>query len=231
MSSINQRVAEAYLGEYASGKSEVALNRAIALARGSRVGSGEQRVPVTLVDFDFVEPFYTLRPIQELIAQQGVDVLTWKTEETMGLGEAGNLIRPDMRWALRREGHVIFDVGYGVEGARKVNLIEDAKAADLKLYVVINIGRPMTADVKSIVEFVRSLGPVHGLINNAHLGDATEVEFIQEGARIVTSAASELDLPFLFTTADQRFKDEMEPLDILGNPVFFLQRYMNRAYW
>ena len=39
---------EAYVGEYASGKSENAVNRAVALHRQGR--------PVTLVDLDTVEP-------------------------------------------------------------------------------------------------------------------------------------------------------------------------------
>jgi hypothetical protein len=190
-----------------------------------------QRTPVTLVDFDLVEPFYTLRPIQEMIQEQGVTVLAWNTRDTMGLGEAGTLMRPDLRWALRREGHVIFDVGYGVEGSRRLNLIEGAKEADLQVYAVVNIGRPTTAKEEDIVDFVKSLGPIHGLINNSHLGDETDVDFIQKGAIVIAEAAAALGLPFLFTTADQKFKKELGSRDSTGNPVFYLKRYMNRAYW
>jgi len=238
-----RRVVEAYVGEYASGKSEVAVNRAIALARGSRVGSrcgGEpadipveklQRVPVTLVDFDLVEPFYTLRPIKKLIEKEGVTVLAWQTEETMGFGETGTLMRSDLRWALRREGHVIFDMGYGIDGARRLNLIEGARENNLQVYAVINIGRPMTACEKDIVTYVKTLGPIDGLINNSHLGDETDVDFIQKGAIEVAAAAAALRVPFLFTTADQRFQKELGFRDATGNPVFYLKRYMNRAYW
>lgn len=48
------RIVEAYIGEYASGKSENAVNRALALA--------EQGRKVTLVDLDLVEPVYTASP-------------------------------------------------------------------------------------------------------------------------------------------------------------------------
>ena len=57
-------IIEAYVGEYASGKSENAVNRALELKR--------QGLAVTLVDLDTVEPCYTLRPIkQELEAAVG----------------------------------------------------------------------------------------------------------------------------------------------------------------
>jgi Mrp family chromosome partitioning ATPase len=52
------RVLEAYTGEYASGKSENAVNRAVELARQGR--------RVTLVDLDLVEPCYTLRPLKKI---------------------------------------------------------------------------------------------------------------------------------------------------------------------
>ena len=52
-----QRIVEAYVGEYASGKSENAVNRALALHRQGR--------QVTLVDLDMVEPCFCLRPLKK----------------------------------------------------------------------------------------------------------------------------------------------------------------------
>jgi len=221
---IPQRIAEAYVGEYASGKSEVALNRALTLVKdGSR--------KVTLVDLDLVEPFYTLRPLKKELEQKGLHVLAWDTAKTMGLGEAGNLIKPEMRWALKTDGDVIFDVGYGVYGAKKLNLVEDANQGELKIFVVINIARPLTGDYEGILEYVRELGTVHGLINNSHLGDDTDIEIIQEGARVVSEAARTLNLPVIWTTADIRFAGELGKADAAGNPVFYLERHMQRGFW
>jgi hypothetical protein len=113
-----QRIVEAYIGEYNSGKSEVAINRALDLLE-------EGHNKVTLVDLDIVEPFYTLRPLKKELESKGLTVLAWETKDTMGLGEAGNIIKPEMKWALRREGDVILDIGYGVEGAKTLNLVEE----------------------------------------------------------------------------------------------------------
>lgn len=192
----------------------------------------EGHKPVTLVDFDLVEPFYTLRPIKEELERIGLEVLAWNTKETIGLGEAGTLVRPDMRWALKRSGDVIFDVGYGIAGAKKLRLIEGAmEQGEMKIYVVTNIARPITGGVQDIVEYVNSLGPVDGLINNSHLGDDTDIEIIQEGARIVSEAAKLLKLPVIWTSAEKRFADELGDKDVAGNSIIYLERYMNRTFW
>lgn len=222
---IPQRVAEAYVGEYASGKSEVALNRALSLLK-----EGQQTV--TLVDLDLVEPFYTLRPLKKELEKKGLQVIAWETKDTMGLGEAGTLIKPEMRWVLKRTGHIILDVGYGVEGSKKLRLVEGVElGVNLKIYVVLNIARPITGDVLSIMEYVQTLGHVDGLINNSHLGDDTDIKIISEGATIITEAAQQLNLPVVWTTAMEVFREQLGAKDVMGNPVFYLKRHMDRTFW
>lgn len=223
--SISQRFVEAYIGEYASGKSEVALNRALILLN-------QGRSPVTLVDLDLVEPFYTLRPIKKELEAKGLEVIAWETSKTIGLGEAGTLLKPEMRWVIKRPGDIILDVGYGVEGAKKLRLVEDAQdGGELKIYVVTNIARPITGSLEDIVEYVQTLGLVDGLINNSHLGDETDVEIIQEGARVITEAAQILGLPVFCTTVDNRLAEQIGEKDCMGNPIMFLNRHMNRSFW
>lgn len=221
---MSDRIVEAYIGEYAGGKSENAVNRAVELANRGR--------KVTLVDLDIVEPVYTLRPIQEELKALGVDVIAWKTSETTGLGEAGTVIKPEARWALRREGDIILDIGYGVEGAKTLNLLEGARTdPDLKVFAVINISRPMTAGVEDIIEHVKEIGRVDGLINNTHLAEETTVELVQEGARVVARAAEVLGLPVIASAAEKKIAEKIGPVDCMGNPVRPLKRFMPKAFW
>ncbi len=218
------RILEAYIGEYASGKSENAVNRALELARLGRM--------VTLVDLDLVEPCYTLRPLKRLLEEQGIAVIAWDTREMVGLGETGNLLKPEAAFCLLRPGDVILDIGYGVAGARVLNLIEGAaEEKDLKVYAVINIARPLTATVPDIVEHVRSLGRVDGLINNSHLGGETDVEIIREGSRIVTEAAAILGVPVIATAVMEELAPLVGETDWYGHPVRVLRRYLPQAFW
>lgn len=221
---ISKRIVEAYIGEYASGKSEVAVNRALELNEAGR--------KVNLVDLDIVEPCYTLRPIKKMLEEKGMTVLAWETKDTMGLGEAGNIIRPDSRWALFREGDVILDIGYGIEGAKTLNLLEGVQETpELQMFAVINIKRPMTSTVKDIIEYIKELEPVHGIINNTHLGDETTPEIVQEGAQVISEVSSILGVPVVATTAAEGVAKLIGEHDCMGNPVRKLKRYMPATFW
>lgn len=220
----DMRIVEAFIGEYASGKSENAINRALELVRPNR--------KVTIVDLDTVEPFYTLRPLKKKLQELGLNVIAWDPAETTGLGEAGSLINQQMIWALRNEGDIILDIGYGAHGARILGMIEGAKDdPDLRLLVVLNVARPMTASVEDIVQYVQGLGTVHGLINNSHWGNETTLDIIQAGAAMVTEAAQILKVPVLYSAVAQEFAHLIGAHDKMGNPVKIIRRFMREAYW
>ncbi|MBS3970559.1 MAG: hypothetical protein KGZ94_10665 [Clostridia bacterium] len=217
-------IVEAYIGEYASGKSENAVNRALWLMKQGR--------NVTLVDLDIVEPFYTLRPIKKKLEDMGITVLAWESRKTMGLGEAGNIIKPELRWVLKRAGDLILDVGYGVEGAKTLNLIHGVDDNPyLKIYAVVNVSRPMTSTSEDIVDYVRSLGRVDGIVNNTHLGSDTDIEVIQNGTKIVDKASRILNIPVVFTTAEKKHQLLLGEVDYAGNHVFYIERFMPETFW
>lgn len=221
---ITPRIIEAYVGEYASGKSENAVNRAIALH--------QQGLPVSLVDLDTVEPVYTLRPIKQELSDMGIHVVAWETRETVGLGEAGNVIHPAMRWALLRPENIIMDVGYGVHGADVFNLIEGTHENPfLQIIAVINMSRPMTSSIERIVEYVRELGRVDALLNNTHLDDETTVEIVQKGAQEIFIAAQQLGIPMVATAATEALAKKIGPVDAVGCEVRPLVRLMPKAFW
>jgi hypothetical protein len=216
-------VIEAYIGEYASGKSENAVNRALSLCKSS---------PVTLVDLDTVEPCYTLGPIKKELEEQGMEVVAWEPGDIIGRGETGTTIKASARWILRRKGNIIMDVGYGVHGAAIFNLIEGYRENPfLKIIAVINMSRPLTATTDDIVDYVCSLGRVDALLNNTHMAEETTVELVQKGAVGVAEAAKRLKLPVVATAVEAGIADRIGKTDCEGNPVRCLQRYMPRAFW
>lgn len=221
---MEERIIEAYVGEYASGKSENAVNRAISLC--------QQGLPVTLVDLDTVEPCYTIRPIKRELEAMGMTVDAWETRDTVGLGEAGSVIKGSMRWALRRPGNVILDIGYGVHGAAIFNLIEGAfENPWLKIIAVINMSRPFTASVEDIVDYVLSLGRVDALLNNTHMAEETTVEMVQKGALGVFEAGQKLGLPLIATSAVTEIARQIGDTDCVGAPVRSLDRLMPKTFW
>lgn len=219
-----KRIAEAYIGEYASGKSENAVNRALSLAQEGR--------KVTLVDLDLVEPVYTLRPLKVLLEKKGVQVIAWETSETIGLGEAGSVLHPAMRWALKSKGDVILDVGYGARGSSILNLIEGVEDdEDFRVLLVVNALRPMTDTEEKVLEYFHEAGPAHGLIANTHMGDDTTLEQILDGYRLVKNVSDELKIPVDALAVAEKFAKDFPKGTWDGVPVRLLERYLPMGFW
>ena len=183
------------------------------------------------MDLDLVEPFFTIRPIVNQLEEKGLDVISMDTRGVVGLGETGVLFCPEMKWAIKNGGDVIFDVGYGVDGASALNLVEGAShEKSLRVFVVVNIARPMTSSLETIMEFISTLGKVDGLINNSHLGKDSDIEIIQEGAVLVSQAARELGVPVIATTVAREFADLVGTVDQMNNPIKIIDLFMQDAY-
>jgi hypothetical protein len=210
------------VGEYASGKSENSINRALFILQKNR--------NVLLVDLDLVEPFYSLTPVKEHLRGLGLRVIAWDRKDSLGFGETGTLLKAEAKGILKHPGDIIIDVGYGSGGSRALNLIEGlTETKELKIYLVINASRPMTADLPAIIAYGKTFPKLDGLINNTHLGAETTAQLVQGGAVLVNDAAKELGIPFLWTSALAPIARQLGPLDCTGTPIVHLKRFMEEA--
>ena len=218
-----KRIVEAYIGEYASGKSEMAINRALELKNQGR--------KVTLVDLDTVEPFYTLRTLQKQLLGMGINVISFAREDAFGLGETGAMLKPQARWALMNEGDIIMDIGYGVQGARTLNLVEGAyESEELQILAVINATRPMTNTRERIKEYLAELGRVDAIVLNTHLGDETTAEIINEGNKLIQDVAREAGIPIAYVAVQEELRDAIASSEY-SQPIKYIKRYMPAAIW
>ena len=225
------RLVEIFTGAYASGKSEISINRAMMLRN--------EDSPVTLVDLDTVEPAYTLRPLKNELETYGIKVIT--QESYFGLGETGNVITPQQQNCLKiNNDNIVIDVGYGAGGLDILNLvrgIEEEK--NLHIYIVINASKPETSSVDQIVEYVKwSIGrekqkwkSFSGIISNTHFSDETEPKDVLKGFEITKKAAEILNIPIRAVTVSEKLYPELESMIYNGIPVWTLKRFMPKALW
>ncbi len=224
------RVVEVYTGAYTSGKSEISINRALALSKVQQ--------QVTLVDLDTVEPAYTLRPIKNDLEKLGIKLIT--LIDAFGLGEAGNVITGEQKTCLSNPGTIVIDVGYGVGGLdilEVINGIDEEK--NLKIYIIINASKHETSTVDNIVEYVkwsegsgaRKWKKFSGIISNTHFGDETELQDVIKGYEITKQAAEKLDLPIIAISASQKVYEQFEADSYDNLPIWPLNRYMPKALW
>lgn len=223
---MRNRIVEVYTGAYASGKSEVAINRALMLLKNR---------PITIVDMDTVEPAYTLRPLIKELGDLGLNVIA--QGDYFGLGEAGSVIRPEQQNCLLiQKNDTVIDVGYGVGGLDILEVINEIdKEPDLHINLVLNTSKFETSSVDGILEYINWYSSekegwkrISGIVSNAHFGDETTMKDVLAGYEIIKEAAKIMNLPIVAVGVDEKLSSE-ETID--GIPVWKLKRYMPHALW
>lgn len=234
MENNKNRIIEIYTGAYASGKSEISINRALMLKN--------EDFPVTLVDLDTVEPAYTLRPLRKSLEKLEIRVIT--QESYFGLGETGNVITPQQKNCLELyKDNIVIDVGYGAGGLDILNLVSEIEAEknlnSLNIYIVINASKHETSTVENIVEYVKwTLGhgsqkwrKFSGIISNTHFSDQTEAKDVLKGYEITLQASEILNIPIRAVTVAEELYPKLETLIYGGVPVWQMKRFMPKALW
>jgi hypothetical protein len=181
----------AFLGHFGSGKTELALNRALDLA-----GAGER---VTLADLDVVKPYFRSRAARDILAAAGVDLLAPTGENVFA---DLPIIVPQIRSALREAGRrLLLDVGGDDTGARVLGSLADVLPHDdTEVLLVLNFRRPSTPDPERAVAMVRAIErvgrvAVTGLVSNTHLMGETTLEIVTEGLAMARTTAAAVDVP------------------------------------
>lgn len=179
------------VGNYGSGKTELALNLALACSR---------RGSATLVDLDIVNPYFRSGEKAEEMRAAGIRVLM----PTFALSTVDIPALPAEIQSVFETpcDHVIFDVGGDDTGAAALGRYAPSFARvrqDVTVAMVVNTMRPLTQTAEDIVELARRIEArgrlkIDLLINNTNLAGMTEVAMLRQGEEIVRRAANLLGI-------------------------------------
>ncbi len=208
------------VGNYGSGKTEVAVNLAIRLA---------EREKVSIADLDIVNPYFRCREAREEMEGHGIRVINPSGEfQDADLP----IILPEIRGGVRESaGPMILDVGGDDVGARVLSSLADVfGGTSYAMLQVLNARRPFTDTVdgcltiKSEIEAASRLR-VTGFVSNTHLLDETDAATVREGLDLAREVSQAADLPVSLATADECLRGELAA-DELGCPVLWIKRRM-----
>ncbi len=213
-----------FTGGYGSGKSEIAVNYAMAAKAFYQ--------HVAIADIDVVNPYFRSREAKIPLEEAGVVVIA-------PLGELSTSALPALPPGIERimrddTIYAIIDVGGDDVGARVLGRYENAIAQNKKMYLVVNTSRPEQGTVKQLITLAHKImgnAQQHfdGVINNTNLLYETTLDLIAEGHRIVAEVAKQLNVPVVFTAIDRKLVDE------LGYPAvptdFLLLNLQLSPYW
>lgn len=209
----------ALVGHAGSGKTELAVNLALAGGKG-----------VTLADLDTVNPYFRSLERRQLLERRGVTLIA---PEPVWVGADVPALPPALYGLLRdsvRQG--ILDVGGEAAGARVLRGLREAlEPGQLRVVLVLNARRPRTATPQEAVACLRAVEDaaglkVDGLVNNTHLCGHTSPADIYKGANLARTVAERTGIPLLFHGAAQHLVKDLT----LDEPIFPLDLWMGRPW-
>ena len=208
------------VGNYGSGKTEVAVNLAIRLSRRQRV---------SIADLDIVNPYFRCREARSEMEGFGIRVINPEGEY-----QAADLpiILPEIRGAVQdREGTLILDVGGDDAGARVLSSLADVFAdGSYTMLQVLNARRPFTETVagclriRSDIEAASRLR-ITALVSNSHLLEETDASTILQGLELAREVGRAAGLPVAFVTANENLPGGFDQAEV-DCPVLWIKRRM-----
>jgi len=184
------------IGNYGSGKSEVAVNWTIAMKNW---GINQ----ISIADLDIVNPYFRSREAIKVMEEKGINVVAPKGRHFYA---DLPIILPEIKGLFQnQEGYAVFDVGGEDVGAKLLSSFHGF-ITDYELLVVVNSNRPFTNTLENTKILKHKMENAAGLritgfIGNTHLMDETDVDTILKGAAFLSELSEATDIPVRFITA------------------------------
>ena len=187
-----------FAGHYGSGKTNIAVNYALFLAK--------QGLRVSLGDLDIVNPYYRAKDSEKELSAAGVKVIS----SAYANSNVDVPAMPQEAYALTEDKttHAVLDVGGDDRGAlalgRYVPAIQEEN--DYEMLFVFNRSRPLTRDAQSALGILREIEeacrlPFTGIVHNTNLGRETRPETLLDALPVLHELEKLSGLPVIFTAA------------------------------
>ena len=210
-------------GHYGTGKTEFAVNLAMALAK--------QHDNVVVADLDIVNPYFRSRERKKELEALGIKLISSSQEAA----HADIPALPAELFSIfqNRDIRGVLDIGGDPVGARVLARFQPKIVAeDYELLFVINANRPEVRSVESAIDYLRKIEDItglkcNGLVNNTHLcGETTESD-VRRGAELAAAVSKETGIPVRCHVAVERL---VEGLADLNEPVFPISIKMKKPW-
>lgn len=196
-----------FAGHYGSGKTNIAVNYALCLAKAGH--------KATIADLDIVNPYFRTKDSAKTLEEAGVRLISSEFANS-------NVDTPALPAEIYsafadKSSMAILDVGGDDRGALALGrytplMLEEN---DYEMLFVINKYRFMTSDAKSTVEIMREIEsaagtPFTGIVNNSNVGEETTAQSVLDSVEYADEVAKLTGLEIKMTTVKKELYDELK---------------------
>ena len=185
-----------FAGHYGSGKTNIAVNYAMALAK--------EKQQVFIADLDIVNPYFRTKDSEKELTEAGVTLISSAFANTnVDLpalpAETYRLITDKSVWG-------IMDIGGDDRGAYALGRYVPAMKEEnnYRMIFVANCCRPLTRTAEDALEVMEEIEIACGLkftdiVNNSNLGPMTDPQVLEESREFIRELCEKSGLPLYFT--------------------------------
>ena len=200
-----------FAGHYGSGKTNIAVNYALRLAK-----EGKQ---VSIADLDIVNPYFRTKDSQAELEAAGIDLIS--PQYANSNVDLPALPAASYRLVQDKASYGIMDIGGDDRGAYALGRFVPSilEENNYRMVFVANACRPLTRTAEDALEVMREIEAACGLrftdlINNTNLGSETTAETVLSAVPYMEELSRLSGLPVFATTATADVAAELtEKLD------------------
>lgn len=217
---LNHKRVTLFCGHYGSGKTNIAVNYALALKNDGN--------EVTVADMDIVNPYFRTKDSEQELNNAGIELISPHFANS-------NVDLPALPQELygifeRKDKCAVLDIGGDDRGAyalgRFVPFIMEEN--DFDNFFVANFYRPLTKTPEEALEVMREIEiagkvPFTGIINNSNLGEETTAEDVEATFERAEKLAELAGIPVVYTSVRENLAAGVHGKNIL--PLKLQKKY------
>ena len=208
-----------FAGHYGSGKTNIAVNYALHLAKEGK--------KVCIADLDIVNPYFRTADSKAVLEKAGVDLVS--PQYANSNVDLPALPAESYRLVQDKETYGIMDIGGDDRGAYALGRFAPAILAEnnYRMAFVFNGFRPLTRTAEDALEIMREIEAACGLqftciINNSNLGEETTGEDFASTVETAEKLSKLSGLPLWLNTAEKKLAQSI-PQPVL--PMELQEKY------
>ena len=201
-----------FAGHYGSGKTNIAVNYAMLLAKEGK--------KVCIADLDIVNPYFRTKDSERELLDNGITLICSQYANTNV--DLPAIPAESYRLVQDKSCFGVIDIGGDDRGAYALGRFADAIKAegDYRMAFVLNRFRPLTSTVDDAIEIMREIEAASGIkfnciVNNSNIGSETTPEAVLDSVAFAEELSQKTGLPIWLHTAEKSVAEGLSGIPLL----------------